>query len=116
MLSVLVQMAPPTTSWAPAQTSPVSTQYQQVSTGVNKYQVGCLFKVPKSHIFEWLFKKNGILAVSGSDLGLVLTTSSLRQNSSWACFSSTCSLPCINPLTLAEVHFLYWKLGGKQIN
>ena len=28
----------------------------------------------KSHLFKWLFKKNGILAVSSSDLGLELTT------------------------------------------
>ena len=41
------------------------------------------------------------VTVSDSDprLGLELTTSSLRhwQDSSWGCFSSTCSLPCINP-------------------
>ena len=54
----------------------------------------------KSRHFEWIFTKNGVLAVSGLDLGLELTTSFLRQNSSWACFSSTCSLPCIQPQAL----------------
>ena len=39
----------------------------------------------------------------GSDLGLEFTTSSLRQNSSWACFSATCSLPCINPQALIRI-------------
>ena len=43
-----------------------------VSTSINSYEVGCLFKVSESK----LCKKNGILAVSGSNLGLELTTSS----------------------------------------
>ena len=34
--------------------------------------------------------------VSGIHQGLELTTSSLRQNSSWASFSTLFSLPCIN--------------------
>ena len=50
----------------------------------------------KSHLFKWLFEKNGFLAVSGSNLGLELVTSSLRQNSSWTCVSTSFSLPCIN--------------------
>ena len=33
-------------------------------------------------------------------LELELTTSSLRQDSSWACFSTSVSLPCINPQAL----------------
>ena len=39
------------------------------------------------------------LSLAVTDRGLELTTSSLRQNISWACFSlsATCSLPCINP-------------------
>ena len=94
----------------PAQTIPVSTQHQQVQTSINlnQYQAGFLFlnlKMSnlKSRLFEWLFKKNGFLAVSGSDLGFELTvraTSSLRQKSSRPCFSATCSLPCINPQAL----------------
>ena len=61
-----------------------------------------LFKVFKRQLFQWLLKKNDVLAVSGSDLGLELTTSSLRENSSGslACFSSTCSFPCINSQAL----------------
>ena len=85
-------MAPPTTCWAPVQNSPVSTQCQLVSTSIKSYQGGCLFKVS----IKWLFKKNGVLAVSGSDLGLELKTSSLRQSCSFACFSSTCLLFAIS--------------------
>ena len=40
------------------------------------------------------------LAVSGSGLGLKLTTRSLRQNSSWTSISTSISLPCINPQAL----------------
>ena len=69
---------------------------------VNLYQVVCFFNVSKSRLFEWLFKKNGCLAVSGSDLGSELTTSSLRQDSSWGCFSTSVSLPCINPQAQLE--------------
>ena len=53
-------MAPPTTCWAPEQTSPVSAQCQ---LSITKYQVGYLSKLEKSP-FEWLTKKNGVLAVS----------------------------------------------------
>ena len=67
----------------------VPSEYQLASS--------CLSKVIKSHLFEWLFKKNnGFLAVSGTDQGLELTTSTLRQNSSWACIYATFCLPCIN--------------------
>ena len=55
--SVLVQMAPPTTLWAPEQISPVSTHCQ---LSINKFQVGCLFKVSVS--WPW-----GRLAQSGRD-------------------------------------------------
>ena len=37
-----------------------------VSTGINlSIASGCLFKVSKSHLFRFLFKKNGFLRLSG---------------------------------------------------
>ena len=41
-----------TTCWAHEQSSPVSTQYQLVSTSINRYQVVCLLKVSKSPHFK----------------------------------------------------------------
>ena len=76
-----------------------------LSTSINLYQLVSSWSwlSSQSHQkspFECLFKKNGFLAVAYSDLGLELTSSSLRQNISWACFSATCSLHCINPQAL----------------
>ena len=54
-------MPPPTTCWAPAQSSSLSTQCQKVLTIINYYQVICLFKVSKKSPFQvtlqdkWLF-------------------------------------------------------------
>ena len=88
-----------------------------VSTSINKYQLisSCLpVQSVKSHChsFESLFKKNGVLAISGSDLGWAweLTTSSMRQNSSWACFSISLSLPCMKlaPPTTKWFHLEPW--------
>ena len=65
----------------------VSTQCQPVSTSiklVSTYIKLATLQSDKSHLFKWLFKKNGFLAVSGSDLGIELLTSSLRMNSSWS--------------------------------
>ena len=62
-----------TTCLAPAvstQRQPVSSLYQPVSSCINQYQV--TLQSDRSHLFKWLFKKNGFLAVSGSDLGLEL--------------------------------------------
>ena len=87
-----IDLAPPTratTLWAPVQTSPASTQYQLVSTGVNLVSRSIKLVISSNFQkspFRVTLQKNGILAVSDSDLGLELTTSSLRQNSSWACF------------------------------
>ena len=100
--SVSVPMLPPTTCWAPALNS-VSTLIQ-LETWYKKillYQASWpTLQSDKSHLFKWLFepRKNGFLAFSGSwsDLGLELVTSSLRQNSSWTCVSTSFSLPCIN--------------------
>ena len=109
-------MAPPTTCWEPVKNqssvNSVPMQWQQwfgmcqpASSWLS------LFKVSISHLFELLFKKNGFLAVSGSDLELELTTSSLRQYSSWACLSATCSVPCINLKAL-----ICWVLLLAKIN
>ena len=85
-------------SWSPVRTLPVAPLWCDLgfvpNSSGNKAAVNLHPKVSKKSLFKWLFKKNGFLAVSGSELGLELTTSSLRQNSSWACFITLC---CINP-------------------
>ena len=89
-------MLPPSTCWAPVQCQLSVNQYQLVSSLYQPVSSWQALQSDKSHLFKWLFEKNGFLAVSGSNLGLELVTSSLRQNSSWTCVSTSFSLPCIN--------------------
>ena len=43
--------------------SSVSIQFQLVSTNINSESSRLSFPNKKSHLFKWLFKKNGFLAV-----------------------------------------------------
>ena len=78
---VLVPMPPQTTCWTPEQSHKVSTQCHLVLTSMNS--VSSWLSVPKfqmtKDLVKCLFKKNGFLAVCGSDQGSELTTNSLRQ-------------------------------------
>ena len=98
--SVSVPMLPPTTSWSPGQCQLSVNQYQQVGIKLVTLQSD------KSHLFKWLFKKNGFLAVSESDLGFELLKSSQRQNSSLTCHSTSFYLPCIN--SQAVIRTISW--------
>ena len=76
-------MPPPTTCWALAQSSTVSTQCRLVSTSINSVSSWLPLPSDKSHLDNRLFKKNGFLACCGpncgADLGLEVTANSLRQ-------------------------------------
>ena len=102
--SVSVPMLPPTTSWSPGQCQLSVNQYQQVGIKLVTLQSD------KSHLFKWLFKKNGFLAVSESDLGFELLKSSLRQNSSCTCVWTSFYLPCINSqAVISTISWNQWK-------
>ena len=94
---------------APVQSSPVSTSinYNQLVSTCIILSASSKFKEPKVSFSStsWWKRAFGCI-LPGSDIGLELTTSSLRQNSSWACFGTSFSLPCINPQDLKRQRFL----------
>ena len=105
-----VPILPPTTSWAPSQCQPSVNQYQLVSSWYRLVSSWQTLQSDKSYLFKWLFKKNEFLAVSGSDLGLELWTSSLVQTSSWTCLSTSVYLPCINSQApISTISWNQWK-------
>ena len=81
-----------TTCWVQEQSSSsVSTlcQLELVSTAFVEFKLAVTTSDKShGHLFKWLLKKNGSLADCGSDLGSELTSSYLRQKSSWVCLST----------------------------
>ena len=81
------------------QCQPESTSINFISTRI---KLADSLKWQKSPFqLEVTLREKWPLAVSGSDLGLELVTScSLRQNSSWTCVSTSFSLACIDSQAL----------------
>ena len=99
----------------------VSTSIKLLSTSTKLAVSSKCQKSESPWPFQVTFQEKWLLAVSGTDLGLELTTSSLRQpwNSSLACFSAisckllqVCKLAWINPQALfltVTVSGFWWK-------
>ena len=95
---VSVPMLPPSACWPPAQCQLSVNLYQPVSSSINSIKLPVSLQSDKKSPFllgvtlqeKWLF---ALAQVKDREL----TTSLLRQNSSWACLIATFSLHYISP-------------------